>query len=85
MTKGLDSAFHRRRKAIYKKINSLKHLGSATTDSVDFGMDIVRRRSVYWINCRETSGILRDKRMPPNLKVMFYRTVVRPVMLCGSK
>ncbi|KAF3665242.1 ATP-dependent (S)-NAD(P)H-hydrate dehydratase [Capsicum annuum] len=34
---------------------------------------------------RLTSGVLRDKKVPPKLKDKFYRVVVRPAMLYGAK
>ena len=33
----------------------------------------------------QASGVLCDKRVPQKLKGMFYRTVIRPVMLYGTE
>lgn len=38
-----------------------------------------------WIKWRGASDVLCDKRIPMNLKVNFYRSVVRPIMLYGPK
>ena len=36
---------------------------------------------VGWLKWRLSSGVLCDKKVPPNLKGKFYRVAVRPVML----
>ena len=35
-------------------------------------------------NGREISRIVRDKGMPVMLKAAVYKTVIRPVLMCGS-
>ena len=36
-------------------------------------------------NGREISRIVRDKGMPVMLKAAVYKTVIRPVLMCGSE
>ena len=51
----------------------------------DIDEDVRHRISAGWLKWRQASGILCDKRVPQKLKVKFYRTAIRPVMLYGAE
>ncbi|KAG2583664.1 hypothetical protein PVAP13_6KG230012 [Panicum virgatum] len=51
----------------------------------DIDEDVRHRISAGWLKWRQASGILCDKRVPQKVKVKFYRTSIRPVMLYGAE
>ena len=48
--------------------------------------EAVRARvSAAWGKWRDLSGVISDKKMPRNLKIKLYMTVIRPVLMCGAE
>lgn len=50
-----------------------------------FEEDIKYRIKCGWINWRETSAVLCDKKIPLKLKSQIYKTVVRTVTMYGAE
>lgn len=46
--------------------------------------DVIHRIGVGWFKWRLASGGLCDKKVPPKLKVKFYKVAVQPAMLYGA-
>ena len=38
-----------------------------------------------YINQRDPTGVISDKKMPRKLKIKLYMTVIKPVLLCGAE
>ncbi|XP_059306273.1 uncharacterized protein LOC132057673 [Lycium ferocissimum] len=66
--------------AIQKK-SSFKYLGSIMQGSGEIDDDVTHRIGAGWMKWRLASGVLCDKKVPPQLKGKFYKVVVRPTML----
>jgi hypothetical protein len=47
----------------------------------DIDEDLSYKIKVDWLKWRQVSSVLCDPRVSLKLKVKFYRTVIRPVML----
>ena len=47
--------------------------------------DVTHRIGAGWMKWRLASGVLCDKKVPPQLKGKFYKVVVRPAMLYGAE
>lgn len=45
--------------------------------------NVTHRIKVEWLNWRSAIGVLCDKMM--HIKVKFYKTTIRPEILCGSE
>ncbi|XP_063585426.1 uncharacterized protein LOC134762814 [Penaeus indicus] len=43
------------------------------------------RVAAAWNKWRELSGVISDRKMPRKLKVKFYITIIRPVLLYGAE
>ena len=43
------------------------------------------RRAKAWSKWRELSGVICDKKVPTELKILIYRTGIRPTLLYGCK
>ncbi|XP_019244486.1 PREDICTED: uncharacterized protein LOC109224358 [Nicotiana attenuata] len=75
---GLDSQVIPRR-------GSFKYLGSIIQGGEEIDEDVTHCIGAGWIKWRLDSGVLCDKKVPPKLKGMFDRAVVRPAMLYGTE
>nr|GEW41812.1 ataxia telangiectasia mutated family protein [Tanacetum cinerariifolium] len=64
---------------------SFRYLGSVLHRSGRIDDDVAHRIRAGWMKWREASGFLCDRRIPLKLKGNFYRAVIRPTMLYGSK
>ncbi|KAK8926626.1 hypothetical protein KSP39_PZI018666 [Platanthera zijinensis] len=62
-----------------------KYLGSIVQKYGDIDKDVTHKIQAGWLKWRGASGILCDRKVPLKLKGKFYRTAIRPVMLCGSE
>lgn len=47
-------------------------------------LDIFNRIGARWAKCRQASGVICDKRVSHRLKRIFYKTIIRPAMLCRT-
>jgi hypothetical protein len=61
------------------------YLGSVLQKYGDIDEDLSHRIKVGWLNECQASDVLCDPRMPLKLKVKFYRTAIRSVMLYGAE
>ncbi|EYC42305.1 hypothetical protein Y032_0536g3107 [Ancylostoma ceylanicum] len=68
-----------------KKVECFKYLGSRIASTGYIISDALGRANAAWMKWRTTTGILCDKKMPIRLKSKVFRTVVRPVALCGTE
>jgi hypothetical protein len=66
---------------VVPKKNIFRYLGSMLQKDEDIDEDLSHRIKVGWLKWRQASSVLCDPRVPLKLKVKFYRTVIRPVML----
>ncbi|XP_019254312.1 PREDICTED: uncharacterized protein LOC109233029 [Nicotiana attenuata] len=64
---------------------SFKYLGSIVQGNWDIDKDVTHRIGAGWMKLRLASDVLCDKNVPPKLKGIFYRVVVRSVMLYGAE
>jgi len=67
------------------EVESFKYLGSFVQMNGGFDKDVKHKIKCRWIKWREASGVLCDKKIPMRLKGKFYKNVVRPTILYGSK
>ena len=58
-------------------------LGSTLQSDGGMSTEINKRTQCGWNNCREMSGILCDKRVPPRVKGKINKMIVQPAMLYG--
>ncbi|XP_060179517.1 B3 domain-containing protein REM17-like isoform X4 [Lycium barbarum] len=69
---------------VIQKKSSFKYLGSIMQGSGEIDDDVTHRIGAGWMKWRLASGVLCDKKVPPQLKGKFYKVVVRPTMLYGA-
>ena len=60
-------------------------LGSTMQSDGGMSTEINKRTQCGWNNCREMSGILCDKRVPPRVKGKINKMIVQPAMLYGME
>ncbi|XP_070052854.1 uncharacterized protein [Nicotiana tomentosiformis] len=70
---------------VIPKKGSFKYLGSIIQGGGDIYVDVTHRIGVEWMKWRLASGVLCDRKVPPELKGKFYRVVVRPTMMYGAE
>ena len=63
-------------------VQSFKYLGS-TIDRGGASKDVDNR--VTWSKWRELSGVICDKKIQTNLKLLIYQAVIRPTLLYGCE
>ena len=61
----------------FKYIGSTIDKGGGASKDVD---NILTKASLKW---RELSGVICDKKIPTNLKLLIYQTVIRPTLFYG--
>ena len=44
-----------------------------------------RRIGVAWDRWRDLSGVVCDKKVPAKLKILLYKTSIKPTLTCGSE
>jgi len=67
------------------KCTQYKYLGTTIQQDGGCRMEIETRISKAWNKWRELSGVLCDKKIPIQLKVLIYKTSIRPTLLYGSE
>jgi hypothetical protein len=66
---------------VVPKKDIFRYLGSMLQKDENIDEDLSHRIKVGWLKWRQASSVLCDPRVPLKLKVKFYRTVIRPIML----
>ena len=66
---------------ILKKVDDFKYLGSYIADSQK---DFRIRKALAWKACNKLERIWKS-RLPPNLKINIFKSVVEPILLYGSE
>ena len=61
------------------------YLGSIFSRDGEIVDDITHRIQVGWLKWRAASRVLCNRRVPPKLKVKFYRTAIRPAIIYKTK
>ncbi|XP_046863244.1 uncharacterized protein LOC124456989 [Xenia sp. Carnegie-2017] len=67
------------------KCETFKYLGTTIHQDGSCKTEVELRISRAWNKWRELTGVLCDKKMPKKLKILIYRTVIRPVLLYGNE
>ena len=67
------------------QVTEFKYLGSTLQSNGGISTEINRRNQCGWNNSRKTSGVLRDKRVPPHVKGKIHKMIVQPAMLYGME
>jgi hypothetical protein len=70
---------------VVPKKGTFHYLGSMLQKNGDIDEDVSRRIKAGWLKWRQGSNILYDPKVPLKLKVKFYRTTIRSVMLYGAE
>ena len=66
-------------------VQSFKYLGSTIDRGGGASKDVDNRVTKAWSKWRELSGVICDKKIPTNLKLLIYQTVIRPTLLYGCE
>ena len=67
------------------KCSQFKYLGTTIHQGEGCHKEIELRISKAWNKWRELTGVLYDKKMPTKLKVLMYKTAIRPALLYGNE
>jgi hypothetical protein len=67
------------------KCTSFKYLGTTIHQEGGCHTEVELRISKAWAKWRELTGVLCDKKVPKKLKVLIYKTVIRPALLYGAE
>jgi hypothetical protein len=70
---------------VVPKKDTFHYLRSMLQKYGDIDEELSHRIKAGWLKWRQASGVLCDTRVSLNLKVKFYRTVIRPAMLYGAE
>jgi hypothetical protein len=70
---------------VVPKKDIFRYLRSILQKDGDINKDLSHRIKTDWLKWCQASGVLCDPRVPLKLKGKFYRTVIRPAMLYGTK
>ncbi|XP_070048615.1 uncharacterized protein [Nicotiana tomentosiformis] len=70
---------------VIPKKGSFKYLGSILQGDEDIDEDVTHSIGVGWMKWRLASGVMCDRKVPPELKGKFYRAVIRPAMMYGAE
>ena len=62
-------------------VQSFTYLGSTIDRGGGARKDVDNRVTKAWSKWRELSGVICDKKIPTKLKLLIYRTVIRPTLL----
>ena len=67
------------------QVTEFKYLGSTLHSDGDMSTEINKRTQCGWNNCRNMSGVLCDKRVPPLDKGKIHKMIVQPAMMYGME
>jgi hypothetical protein len=62
-----------------------RYLSSLVQNGDKIGRDVISRMNAVWMKWQQVSGTTCDRRMPLKLKGKIYKTIIRPIVLYGSK
>ena len=65
------------------KSEEFRYLGSFMHESVGIDHDVYSQISAAWAKWREVTGMVCDRRIPPRLKGLIYKRIIRSVLLYG--
>ena len=68
-----------------ERVNIFKYLGSHITSDGTLDSEINHRVQSGWVNWRNASGVLCDKKISARVKGKVYKSLVRPAMMYGSE
>ena len=71
--------------ATLPKCSSFKYLGTTIHQEGGCQTEVTLRIGKAWNKWRELTGVLCDKKIPKKLKVLIYKTVIRPTLLYGNE
>ena len=72
-------------RATLTKCGEFKYLGTTIQQDGGCQKEVALRISKAWNKWRELTGVLCDRRMPSKLKVLIYKTSVRPALTYGNE
>ena len=64
---------------------TFKYLGTTIDQEGGCGAEVKRRIGVAWDRWRDLSGVMCDKKVPTKLKVLLYKTSIKPTLTYGSE
>jgi hypothetical protein len=67
------------------KTAAFKYLGTTIDQEGGCGMEIAKRIEKAWNRWRELTGVLCDKKIPRKLKILLYKTAIRPALMYGNE
>jgi len=67
------------------QVGKFKYLGTSMSESGGSEEAVKARVSAAWAKWRELNGVIYDKKMPRNLKMKIYKSIIRPVLLYGAE
>ena len=65
----------------HAQVSEFKYMGSTLQSDGDMNPEVNKRTQCGWNNWRNMSGVLCDKRVPPNVKGKIHNMIVQPAML----
>nr|XP_032519210.1 uncharacterized protein LOC116771476 [Danaus plexippus plexippus] len=74
-----------RRVNLSVKSEKFRYLGSLLHESGGIDHDVQARMSAACAKWREVTGVVCNRRIPPKLERLIYKSIIRPVLLYGSE
>jgi len=65
--------------------NKFKYLGTVIDQDGGCEAEVTRRISAAWDKWRDLSGAMCDKKVPKQLKVLLYKTIIKPTLIYGNE
>ena len=63
------------------QLSTFKYLGTTIDREGGCGIEIAKRMEKAWNRWRELTGLLCDKKIPTKLKVLLYKTALKPTLM----
>ena len=67
------------------QVSTFKYLGTTIDREGGCGTEIAKRIEKAWNRWRELTGVLCDKKIPTKLKVLLYKTAIKPTLMYGNE